>query len=265
MIGRSARRPSREPTLPEGQRIYAIGDVHGRLDLMTHLLARIRADDLARGPAETHVIFLGDLIDRGPHSAQILDHVSKGLPGFATYHLLMGNHEEAMLRALRGEADAAMGWLQFGGAETLESYGVPESALDPADPGSVPRWRRHVPLDHLRLLTGFQDSISFGDYFFVHAGVRPDVPLHKQNGSDLRWIRKKFLESRRYHGAMVVHGHTISPEPELLENRIGIDTGAYATGKLTALGLEGSGRWILDTADYREAEVARTGETATIL
>lgn len=249
IFGVRARRSSREPTVPQGRRVYAIGDVHGRLDLMTDLLARIEADDRERGPAETNIIFLGDLIDRGPRSAQILDYVINELPGFATYHFLMGNHEEAMLRAIIDEGDA-VGWLRFGGVETLMSYGMPESELNPFAPPIAQELRRYVPIDHLKLLASFQDSFSCGDYHFVHAGIRPGVPLDRQDSMDLRWIRREFLDSRRDHGAIVVHGHTISAEPEFRENRIGIDTGAYRTGKLTALGLEGGDRWILDTGDY---------------
>lgn len=259
LFRRPARPSSRGRSIPVGQRVYAVGDVHGRLDLMIDLLARIETDDQARGPAETHVIFLGDLVDRGPRSAQIIDYVGNGLPAFATFHFIMGNHEEAMLRALEGDADAAMGWLQFGGLETLMSYGAPVSALNPFDPDFARELRRHVPLEHLKLLASFEDSIAFGDYLFVHAGIRPGNPLDRQDGSDLRWIRREFLESRRDHGAIVVHGHTISAEPELLDNRIGIDTGAYATGRLTALGLEAADRWILDTAGYWGAEIPSPG------
>lgn len=249
-----ARHRTGERAIPEGQRVYAIGDVHGRLDLMAHLLARIETDDQARGPAETHIVLLGDLIDRGPQSAQILDYVIGGLPQFATFHFLLGNHEEAMLRTFAGEAEAAAGWLRFGGLETLKSYGVPDSALDLAGPALIRELRRHVPLDHLKLLTSFQDSLSCGGYLFVHAGIRPGVPHHRQDGSDLRWIREEFLNSRRDHGAIVVHGHTIVPEPDFQHNRIGIDTGAYRTGKLTSLGLEGGEQWIIDTADYWGAQ-----------
>ena len=233
------------PQVPAGQRVYAIGDVHGRLDLLIPLLAHIRDDIAARSIADNHVVLLGDLVDRGPYSAETLEYVVSGLPGFATFHTLMGNHEEAMLRALDPLEDRSQNlWLKFGGYETLASYGVPVSLLGDEIP-SIETLRRYIPERHHQFLDSLPDAIRFGDYVLVHAGVRPGVALDEQSSADMRWIRKDFLDHRGDLGAYIVHGHSISIEPDIQTNRIGIDTGAYRSGTLTALGLEGDRRWLL--------------------
>lgn len=236
-------------TVPDGSRVYAIGDVHGRLDLLRTLIALIDSDNAARGPAETTVIMLGDFIDRGPHSSEVIDYLVSGLPLFAGFRFLKGNHEEAMLKSLtNGGNPRQTGWLRFGGWETLESYGVPESVLDHfSGEALAEEICRYVPTAHLDFLHAGEDSVRLGDYLFVHAGIRPGVALDEQRPADLRWIRESFLDDDTYHGAVIVHGHTISETPEFRANRIGIDTGAYDTGVLTALGLEGTDRWTLAT------------------
>ncbi len=233
------------PRVPAGQRVYAIGDIHGRLDLLLPLLAHIKADTGARPPLDTHIVLLGDLVDRGPYSAETLEFVISALPRFATFHCLMGNHEEAMLRALDPAPDHDDNlWLKFGGYETLASYGVPVAMLGeelpPADVLS-----QYVPRKHRAFLMSLEDSIRFGDYLFVHAGVRPGVALGDQLSADMRWIRRDFLDYRGDMGAFIVHGHSITTEPDVRDNRLGIDTGAYRSGTLTALGLEGDGRWFI--------------------
>lgn len=232
--------------VPEGQRVYAIGDVHGRFDLLIGLLRRIKGDSEARGAAETHIVMLGDLIDRGPHSAEVLEYLRAHRDDFATYHFVTGNHEEAMLTSLSGAiSPGESGWLDFGGRETMLSYGANAALLDAARPDFAQSMRQFVPRVHLDFMEGFVDSVRIGDYLFVHAGIRPGVPIERQNGRDMRWIRQPFLDDDSDHGILVVHGHTITNEPDIRHNRIGIDTGAYHTGVLTALALEGGDRWLM--------------------
>jgi serine/threonine protein phosphatase 1 len=234
------------PQIPVGQRVYAVGDIHGRLDLMLPLLAHIRADSVSRRPLDTHVVMLGDLVDRGPYSAETVEFMISMRPAFATFHCLMGNHEEAMIRAMDAAADRTENqWLKFGGYETLASYGVPVAMLgEELPPAEV--IRNYIPERHRLFLEQLPDSLRFGDYLFVHAGVRPGLPLNVQDPSDMRWIRDEFLDYRGDLGAFVVHGHTITNEPSVQVNRVGIDTGAYRSGTLTALGLEGDQRWFIN-------------------
>ncbi len=236
------------PQIPAGQRVYAVGDVHGRLDLLLPLLAHIRDDSAARADADAHVVLLGDLVDRGPYSAETVEYAISGLPSFATFHILMGNHEEAMLRALDPHEDRATNlWLKFGGYETLASYGMPVALLGEELPPAE-TLRHYIPERHRQFLDSLPDAIRFGDYVLVHAGIRPGVALEDQNPSDMRWIRQEFLTSKGDHGAFIVHGHSISTEPDLQANRMGIDTGAYRSGTLTALGLEGERRWLIQAS-----------------
>jgi serine/threonine protein phosphatase 1 len=239
--------PARD-ALPEGQRVYAVGDIHGRLDLVDELLDRIDADDAARAPAQTSLIFLGDLIDRGPDSAGVVERL-RGLAGSGRRtRYLMGNHEELFLNALDGDRKALKLLSRVGGRETILSYGVDprlyETACWDELAGLVDA---AVPVAHREFLTAFEDAIVMGDYLFVHAGVRPDRPIEAQSVGDLRWIREPFLDHRGRLGKRVVHGHTISEDVEFRPHRIGIDTGAYATGRLTALGLESAEQWVLHT------------------
>ena len=247
---------------PRGHRAYAIGDVHGRLDLLDELLAKVAADNSARGKARTTIVFLGDLIDRGPQSAQVVERLMAYRPAFAKPVFLMGNHEEVLLRILAGETDLILSWLQFGGVECARSYGIDPAALQVAGRAeAVAMLRQSIPKDHLRFFAGFADTASFGRYLFVHAGIRPGVPLANQLPYDLRWIRLPFLTDERDHGRIVVHGHSITEQVDVRANRIGIDTGAYRTGVLTALGLEGDDHWFLKThADRSETE--RTASVA---
>ncbi len=231
----------------KGWRAYAIGDIHGRLDLLEVLLAKIH-DDLERRPArKSLMVFVGDLIDRGPNSAQVIERLrSYSRPAVQTVFLL-GNHEEVMLRILAGDGSLIASWLKFGGLECLESYGVGVERLSslPADISQI--MARAVPKEHVCFLEQFVDSCRFGDYLFVHAGIRPGVALDQQRQSDLRWIWEPFLSDDTDHGFTVVHGHTIRSEVEVRQNRIGIDTGAYRTGVLTALAIDGNCHWLLDT------------------
>jgi serine/threonine protein phosphatase 1 len=243
----SARRDA-QPKVPRGYRVYAIGDVHGRLDLLNEILARIESENAARGKARTAIVFLGDLIDRGPASSQVLERVrTYQHPGVRTV-CLTGNHEEVLLRLLRGESGLLRDWLKFGGAECLQSYGIDPIELNRMPPIlAVSRLRERIPSAHRSFLEGLADTFRIGSYLFVHAGVRPGIGLMEQSQADLRWIRDPFLEDANDHGFVVVHGHTIHSEVDIRPNRIGLDTGAYRTGVLTAMGLEGSERWFLQT------------------
>lgn len=233
---------------PRGRRAYAVGDVHGRLDLLEEMLSLIEADIAPRARAKTVLVFLGDLIDRGPHSAQVVERLRLYRPEFATTMFLMGNHEEVMLRVLGGDTDLLQDWLRFGGAECVQSYGLEPDELKRMQPAAaLQAVKDAVPEEQVEFLRSFGDTISFGGYLFVHAGVRPGVPLADQLQKDLRWIRDPFLEDERNHGVVVVHGHTITERVEVRPNRIGVDTGAYRSGVLTAIALERSERWFLRT------------------
>lgn len=242
--------PARNVSGPTGSRAYAIGDVHGCLRLLDELLVTIEADDRARGPARTFVVLLGDLVDRGPDTCGVLERLSNWRPAWATPVFLMGNHEEFFLSVLDGDADLVANWLTFGGAECAASYGLTDGwMLNASTQGIAQEFYRRVPRAHADFVRGFGDSFRFGDYLFVHAGIRPGRSLEDQVPKDMRWIREGFLDDRSDHGVVVVHGHTIVEAPEERANRIGIDTGAYKGGPLTALGIDGSERWFLTAQD----------------
>ncbi len=229
--------------VPAGVRIYAIGDIHGRDDLLEALLETVR-DDAARFPCRRRVlVYLGDFIDRGPDSAAVIGRLAAGPPpGFKAIHLI-GNHETTM-RAFLDDARFGPAWVSFGGAATLASYGVtPPGGLASREVWQELRVRlaRALPGSHRRFLGGLAHHWRCGDYLFVHAGIRPGIGLDQQDEDDLIWIREEFLRSDDDFGAVVVHGHTIRWEPEVRDNRIGIDTGAFTTGRLTCAVLEGFG------------------------
>jgi serine/threonine protein phosphatase 1 len=248
LFKRSDPAPSRAFAAPTGERLYAIGDIHGRLDLLNILLAKIDADDAERGPAETKLILLGDLPDRGPDSRGVIERVmalAESNPGCI---LIKGNHEELLIRAWDGERGIAGTFNRAGGKETMLSYGVSDEDYAEWDLNDlVENVARFVPKGHVDFLRGFQDWFRAGDYLFVHAGIRPGISLEDQDPVDLRWIRREFIESAEDHGMMVIHGHTITEEVDEQANRIGIDTGAYASEILTAIGIEGEDRWFLST------------------
>ncbi len=246
---RRAAKDASAPRVDADMRLYAIGDIHGRLDLLEALLAKISADRAAHEAARHKLIFLGDYVDRGNHSRELLDLFSQGpIDGFETIYL-RGNHEDFLLRFL-DDSKGGSNWLYYGGANTLISYGIQASPLE-ADPNRLiaiqQKLRAALPDSHLTFLRGLEFSYVVGDYFFVHAGVRPGTALAEQSKEDLLWIRDKFLASTADHGSVVVHGHSVRMRPEMLANRIGIDTGAYDTGVLTCLVLQGEGQWLLQT------------------
>lgn len=239
--------PKSEPSTPRGYRAYAVGDIHGRLDLLEQLLDSIDADLSNRPSRKNLLIFLGDLIDRGPNSRGVIERLRTFQHDRLKPVFLAGNHEEVLLRILAGETGLLQNWLKFGGAECLASYGVDMLDLGSNRTEALDKIRRAIPEQHSEFVASFSDTLTFGDYLFVHAGVRPGVDLRHQSQTDLRWIRSPFLDDVTDHGVMVVHGHSISGEVEFRPNRIGIDTGAYRTGILTALGIEGTGKWTLST------------------
>ncbi len=229
------------PAIPDGLRVYAVGDIHGENRLLEKLLAVIRADAADHPPQATILVFLGDYIDRGPDSRAVLDIlIGDPLPGCRVHHLA-GNHEAALVDFLGGHA-GGMDWLAFGGMETVASYGL----LPPRTPtpALLSRLRAELPdrmpPAHLTFLHSLDHSCIIGDYGFVHAGIRPGVAFADQSPVDLLRIREPFLSDPRPHDRVIVHGHTITGAPEQRPNRIGIDTGAYATGVLTALRLSGT-------------------------
>lgn len=245
-IDRAFRRaPAALPTVPAGVRVYAIGDIHGRRDLLDELLAMIVAD-CAGSMASAQIIFLGDYIDRGPASAAVLDRLVTPLPGVGGWRCLAGNHEAAMASVLAGDFSVMADWLQFGGLATLESYGITPREIA-AGGVILESAMSRIPPEHRKFVAGLEDHATVGSYLFVHAGIRPGVALAKQDRRDLLAIRQAFLADDRAHDHVVVHGHSISAEVEMRHNRIGIDTGAYRTGQLTALVLEGASRSLLQT------------------
>ncbi|MBD3732149.1 MAG: serine/threonine protein phosphatase [Sphingopyxis sp.] len=236
------------PRVEAGRRVYAVGDIHGRNDLLVALLDMIRADDRARGAAETVLILLGDLIDRGPSSAAVLDTAVKASKEWTDFHWLTGNHEEVFAKVLAGDSEALKFFCRIGGEETILSYGVaPEAYRGMSLAELSDALAALVPASHRQFLETGESWVREGDYLFVHAGIRPGVALMDQKASDLRWIRQPFLDDARDHGFFVIHGHTIKEEIDLHPNRLGIDTGAYYTGRLTAVGLEGDQQWFLTT------------------
>ena len=245
-----ARQKEDRPAGAPGLRAYVIGDVHGRLDLLKNLLAQIHGE-LDRKPVkQALLVFVGDLIDRGPNSAQVIDRLRTYVHPKVRPVFLLGNHEEVLLRVLDGDAELLAKWRWFGGTECLQSYGVNTEFLSRMnDQDALDAVRAAIPRRHVQFLESFSDTCRFGDYLFVHAGLRPGVALEEQVQSDLRWIREPFLLDDTDHGMIVVHGHTISELVEEKRNRIGIDTGAYRTGVLTALAIEGPDRWFLDTSE----------------
>lgn len=235
--------------VPEASRVYVIGDIHGRADLLARLHDLITADAEAHPTRRKVVVYLGDYVDRGFESREVIDGLlAQPLQGFEVVRL-KGNHEQVLLDFLD---DSTMGfnWLMIGGDATLYSYGVAKAPragrLDNLDTVQG-AFRDALPQSHLDFFRGLESYHVEGDYLLVHAGVRPGVALADQEARDLIWIRDEFLNSAADHGKMVVHGHSIVDRPETRANRIAIDTGAFATGRLTCLVLDGTAREFLST------------------
>jgi serine/threonine protein phosphatase 1 len=251
----------------DGVRLYAVGDIHGRLDLLDNLMGLIERDNSNRHPARTLLIFLGDYVDRGPDSKGVVDWLISARrlrnlslrdrlsasPSLFDFLFLKGNHEHFLLSFLQSPASAGH-WLRHGGDATLLSYGlekeVVQEALLRGEPGLIEasaKFRELLPDDHLQFYQALELSYRAGDYFFVHAGISPHLPLESQSEEDLLWIRDAFLNWPHDFDAVIVHGHSPARTPRDLPTRIGIDTYAVKTGRLTAVGLEGMQRWFLST------------------
>ena len=244
LFKRAFQRAARRPAPPPGMRIYVVGDIHGRDDLLEEIAKAIRSD-LASAPSERLTILLGDYVDRGPGSAKVVGRLADG--DFPTPILaLRGNHEQMLLQFLEdpSKLDA---WRRYGGLETLYSYGVDvsESMRGQGFETACEALLAAMPEAHRRFLETTEPYAAFGDYFFCHAGVRPGVPLDRQRPEDLMWIRERFLRFQGSFGKVVVHGHTPVAAPDFHGNRINIDTGAFATSVLTCLVLEGAERRLL--------------------
>lgn len=233
--------------MPGGERLYAIGDVHGRLDLLEELIAAIRADNAARGTAHVTILLLGDIVDRGDDSAALIAQCMEFTRRSVDFIVLKGNHEAMMVEAYRGNRTAMRVWIGTGGAATLYSWGVAPELIDQGDPATlIAAMRARVPKVAIAWLDQLPITHRAGDYFFVHAGVRPGIALEKQRTEDMLWIKEEFTEDATDHPMMIVHGHSEQESgPAFLANRIGIDTGAYRTDRLTALGIEGRETWTL--------------------
>jgi len=226
-------------------RIYAIGDVHGRLDLLEKMHARIEAEIAADSPGDWRVIHLGDYCDRGPDSRGVIDRLIGAKAADSRVLTLAGNHDVGFLAHL-DEPDAHSLFALYGGLQTAMSYGV---MLDPLETEELVRlhaaFEAAVPKPHRTFLESLEVSASFGDYFFCHAGIRPGVPLEEQSPDDLIWIRRGFIDHEGLHPKVIVHGHTIARQPELMANRVNVDTGAYHSGVLTAFVIEGAAKRII--------------------
>ena len=267
------------PRTPQNTVVYAIGDIHGCRGLLQEIVEGIRSDARERKSGRRVLVFLGDYVNRGRDSRAVVDLVlDPGLAGFESV-ALKGNNEDLLLRFLDGNLAVGSHWLDYGGAATLHSYDLPVATPRARDPAELDerRWRSEtlpdygvsstepqadekdflaalrrdfearLPQRHLDFFRSLRSGHREGNYYFVHAGIRPGVPLDEQKDLDRMWIRQSFLDSDADHGAVVVHGHSISQQPEVRQNRIGIDTGAYSSGILSCLVLEGSERGFLQT------------------
>jgi len=251
LFGRTAGPASTAPRLNAAERpalLYAIGDVHGCLDALKALEARIIAD-AADTPGEKWIVMLGDYVDRGPHSAQVLDHLTARPPSGFSRICLRGNHEEAMLDALE-DPRAIDTWLGFGSEATLASYGLSATQIeDLARPGRAASRQQllhaYVPDEHIAFLRNLPVMLTVPGYILVHAGLRPGVATTAQLDRDLMWIRGEFLAANHDFGAVVIHGHTPADEPYLSARRVGIDTACFASGTLTAVRVDDDGVRVL--------------------
>lgn len=247
LFKRKAKKKRVRASVPEGARYYVIGDIHGRLDLYKALIKAIEKDDAENGPADTQVILLGDLVDRGPDSAGVIAKTRKWQKSRAV-RVLAGNHEEMFLRSFE-KTDVLRHFLKHGGRETILSYGITKKAFNALTLEELfAKLPDLVPMEDREYLESFEEMIIAGDYAFVHAGIDPATPIANQKRSDLLWIRERFLDHDGPLEKVVVHGHTIFDKVIDCGNRIGIDTGAFRSGVLSALVLEGDTRRVIQAS-----------------
>lgn len=235
------------PCVADGVRVYAVGDIHGKIDLLLDLQRQMSEDQAGHPDRHAQEIYLGDYVDRGPGTAAVIDNLITRQRDHKAI-CLSGNHEEMMLEAYRS-LDAFLHWLSVGGRNAALSYLPPlATAADVLEEHDLwQSWRRAMPETHVAFLKGLGTTFVCGDYLFVHAGLRPGVPTDAQSRRDCLWIRRDFLDHPEAFSHVVVHGHTPVTEPEVRANRIGIDTGAFFSGRLTCLVLDGPQRAILST------------------
>lgn len=243
------------PRVPPGQRVYAVGDIHGCDDLFAALIEAIEADMAEADGRKCQIVLLGDLVDRGAGSRRVIKLARKWQKA-RDVRILFGNHEEMFLSSFH-DRDTLKHFLRHGGRETMLSYGVERKSFSKCSVDELQALlHQSVPEKDRKFLESFEDMIRIGDYVFVHAGIKPGVPLKEQKKSTLRWIREPFLSYEKLHEAMVVHGHTITDEPEVELNRIGVDTGAYASGRLTALVLQGRKRGFISAVLSKQGSIS---------
>jgi diadenosine tetraphosphatase ApaH/serine/threonine PP2A family protein phosphatase len=241
-----------EGTLPEGLRIYAVGDIHGRFDLLQALAAQIERDCKKAPVARAIEVYLGDYVDRGPDTRDVVEWLIETPPLGDKRICLMGNHEDLLLRAL-GDGSAMPNWLFNGGGQTIASYlrdGVRRADLETAGDFRA-AFLDALPAKHRAFFASLPRTAVFGGYLFVHAGIQPGRALEDQDPEDLIWIREAFLDSEEDFGRIVVHGHTPVSAPDVRSNRINIDTGAVFSGRLTCVALEGKTRRFLQAVSTR--------------
>lgn len=240
----------RAPRSTDGRRLYAVGDIHGRSDLLDDVLLRIDADRRSGGfDGKPVLIFIGDYVDRGLSSRQTIERLLRLDPAIYDLRFLRGNHEAALLAFLEDPTTGPF-WFALGGAETLYSYGIklPPFTASPAILSATAKaLRAAMPPEHMRFFTRLEYYARYGDYLFVHAGLRPGKDLAEQTERDLLEIRDAFLKDKRRFPFVVVHGHSPSDEVTRDQRRIGIDTGAYATGRLSAIRLQNDDIAVLAT------------------
>ncbi|MCK0129139.1 metallophosphoesterase [Erythrobacter sp. F6033] len=256
----TARSRPQLPSVPEGTRYYVIGDIHGRLDLYAALIKAIEEDDNAREQADTHIILLGDLVDRGPDSAGVIK-LTRKWQKKRNVRVLAGNHEEMFLQSFE-KPDILRHFLKHGGRETILSYGISKKQFNAMTLEEMHAMLpKIIPQSDRDYIEAFEEMIIAGDYAFVHAGVDPTQPLNAQKRSDLFWIRDRFLNHEGPLEKVVVHGHTIFDSVMDCGNRIGVDTGAFRSGVLTALVLEGEDRRIIQTDDGGDTIEIRSADS----
>jgi serine/threonine protein phosphatase 1 len=235
------------PSIPKVLRVYAVGDVHGCLDKLESLAWQIK-EDSKDASGEVKIVLLGDYVDRGPQSRETIDYLLAAQRNWG-WHLLKGNHDNYLPFNTPPDGGIAH-WCKYGGRETLKSYGIDVSMLSDDElkfksDEVIHRFRTAAPSGHEQFIASLKTNLKIGDYVFVHAGIRPGIGLADQKEEDMLFIRSQFLQSEEDHGFVVVHGHTPVEQVQVLANRIGIDTGAVFGGRLTAIALDGTKRWML--------------------